>query len=67
LKDVLDDEPDFEEIISAGKSRADLRLGQGPSGELYLLNKRNGWIYLATNTAAPPPELKRSKRSAKKR
>ena len=50
LKDVLDDEPDFEVIESAGKVRADLRLGQGPNGELYILNKRNGWLYVATNT-----------------
>ncbi|MEM9646228.1 MAG: PQQ-dependent sugar dehydrogenase, partial [Planctomycetota bacterium] len=53
LKDVLDDEPDFERILSAGKVRADLRLGQGPNGELYILNKRNGWVYVATNTLPP--------------
>lgn len=50
LKVVLDDEPDFVTVLSAGKVRADLRLGQGPNGELYILNKRNGWIYAATNT-----------------
>ena len=50
LKDVLDDEPDFSTVFSAGKVRADLRLGQGPNGELYILNKRNGWVYVATNT-----------------
>jgi hypothetical protein len=55
LKDVLDDEPDFQPFYSEGKTRADLRLGQGPNGELYILNKRNGWIYLATNTVAPAP------------
>ena len=54
LKDVLDDEPDFNEFFSEGKTRADLRLGQGPGGELYIMNKRNGWVYLATNTVAPP-------------
>lgn len=53
LKDVLDDEPDFQTILSAGKVRADLRLGQGPNGELYILNKRNGWVYVATNTQPP--------------
>ena len=53
LKDVLDDEPNFQTIFSAGKVRADLRLGQGPNGELYILNKRNGWVYVATNTLAP--------------
>ncbi|MEO1615984.1 MAG: carbohydrate-binding domain-containing protein [Planctomycetota bacterium] len=50
LKDVLDDEPDFAQIISAGKTRADIRFGQGPNGELLILNKRNGWVYIATNT-----------------
>lgn len=56
LKDVLDDEPDFDEVLTGGcgcLTRADLRLGQGPDGELYILNKRNGWIYLARNTAPP--------------
>ena len=50
LKDVLDDEPDFKTILSAGKVRADLRFGQAPDGSLYILNKRNGWVYVATNT-----------------
>lgn len=50
LKDVLDDESDFEQIPSAGKLRADLRLGQGPDGELYVMNKRNGWLYRVSNT-----------------
>lgn len=53
LKDVLDDEPDFNAFFSEGKTRADLRLGKGPNGELYILNKRNGWVYLATDTVAP--------------
>ena len=57
LKDVLDDEPDFQTILSAGKVRADLRLGQGPNGELYILNKRNGWIYVARNTIAEIPDV----------
>lgn len=53
LKDVLDDEPDFVSIVTAGGVRADLRLGEGPNGELYILNKRNGWVYIATNTQIP--------------
>ena len=55
LKDVLDDESDFQEIFSEGKTRADLRLGRGPLGEIYVLNNMNGWIYIATNTIAPQP------------
>ena len=50
LRDVLDDEPDFVAVKTVGKVRADLRLGQGPNGELYIINKRNGWIYVAANT-----------------
>ena len=31
-------------------TRTDLRFGQGADGELYLLNKRNGWVYLVSNS-----------------
>jgi glucose/arabinose dehydrogenase len=50
IRDVLDDEPEFEQVPSAGKIRADIRFGQGVDGELYVMNKRNGWVYLVTNT-----------------
>lgn len=30
--------------------RIDVQFGQGHDGELYIMNKRNEWIYLATNT-----------------
>ncbi|MEO0820818.1 MAG: Ig-like domain-containing protein, partial [Pseudomonadota bacterium] len=50
IKDILDDNPDFEVGFAAGKTRADIRFGQGPDGELYVLNKRDGWLYLAENT-----------------
>jgi glucose/arabinose dehydrogenase len=30
--------------------RLDIRFGQGPSGELYIMNKRNNVIYLVTNS-----------------
>ena len=36
-----------------GSGRVDVRFGQGPSGEIYLLNKRNGVIYLVTNSLPP--------------
>lgn len=48
FRDVIDDDPDYD-----GSGRADVRLGQGPDGETYVLNKRNGWIYLITNSVAP--------------
>ena len=49
--DILNEEPDFLNVLSfAGDPRADLRFGEGADGELYLLNKRNGWIYLAEDT-----------------
>lgn len=43
----------MQEIIATESTyddsgRADLRFGRGPANELYILNKRNGWIYLAT-------------------
>lgn len=34
----------------AGYSRVDMRFGQGPRGELYLMSKVNQWIYLVTNS-----------------
>lgn len=45
MKDVINDEPTYDR-----SDRADLRFGQGPEGELYILNKRNGYIYLVTNS-----------------
>lgn len=33
-----------------GANRTDVRLGRGPSGELYFSSKQNGMIYLATGT-----------------
>ncbi|HMO84376.1 MAG TPA: PQQ-dependent sugar dehydrogenase, partial [Lacipirellulaceae bacterium] len=43
--DIVNDEATYD-----GSGRTDLRFGQGPQGELYLINKRNGWIYLVTNS-----------------
>ncbi|MDX1964029.1 MAG: PQQ-dependent sugar dehydrogenase [Pirellulales bacterium] len=40
-----------------GNSRTDLRFGEGDAGELYLSSKRNGTIYLATNTVPEPSAL----------
>jgi hypothetical protein len=52
VRGSLKEESDFETILTAGKVRADLRSGQGPDGQLFILNKRNGWVYVATNTIA---------------
>ena len=49
MEDVIDDEPTY-----SGGGRADLRMGEGPGGELYILNKRNGYIYIATSTLRTP-------------
>lgn len=49
--DILNDESSYD-----GSGRTDLRFGQGQGGEIYLLNKRNGYIYLVTNSVAPVPE-----------
>ena len=51
LKDVFDDEADYEYTYAQGMSRVDVRFGQGPDGELYAMNKANGWIYLIETTA----------------
>ena len=53
LKDIFDDNPDFEVSISKGLTRADVRFGQGADGELYVMNKHDGWLYLVENTVAP--------------
>jgi hypothetical protein len=45
LRDVFIAGPGYD-----GSGRMDVVFGQGYDGELYILNKRNGWIYLATNT-----------------
>ena len=34
-------------------NRVDVRYGQGPRGELYLLNKRNNEVYLVSNSLPP--------------
>lgn len=38
-------------------TRADVRFGQGPSGELYISSKRNNTIYLVLNSLPPEPPL----------
>jgi hypothetical protein len=53
LKDIFDDNPDFEVSMSKGITRADVRFGQGPDGELYVMNKHDGWVYLIENTVMP--------------
>jgi hypothetical protein len=50
LADVFRAGPDYD-----GSGRMDVVFGQGYDGELYILNKRNGWIYLATNTVPTAP------------
>ncbi len=48
LRDVFDDAPTYR------TTRADVRFGQGPDGELYITSKRNNLVYLVTNSVAPP-------------
>ena len=45
LADVFNDSPFYD-----GSGRADTRFGQGPDGELYVTSKRNGQIYLISNS-----------------
>jgi len=48
LGDVVRAEPGFET-----QTRADVRFGRGSNGELYWSSKRNGLVYLITNSVAP--------------
>ena len=45
LRDVFNDSPNYD-----GSGRADVRFGQGVNGELYISSKRNGLVYLVTNS-----------------
>ena len=40
-----------------GSGRVDIRIGQGPLGEMYLLNKRNSVIYLVRNSYPPGQQI----------
>lgn len=48
LLDVFNDSPRYD-----GSGRADVRFGQGPDGELYISSKKNGTVYLVTNSLPP--------------
>jgi len=45
LRDVFNDAANYD-----GSGRADVRFGQGVDGELYISSKRNGMVYLVTNS-----------------
>ena len=45
LNDVIRSDPDYE-----GGNRTEAFFYTGKAGEVYITNKRNGWIYLVTNT-----------------
>ena len=47
---------DIGDLESQNLTRTDIRFGQGAGGELYILNKRNGQVYLVSNSIAPVPE-----------
>lgn len=47
---------DLGQLETQQLSRTDIRFGQGAGGELYILNKRNGHVYLVSNSVAPVPE-----------
>ncbi|MBX2824719.1 MAG: PQQ-dependent sugar dehydrogenase, partial [Gammaproteobacteria bacterium] len=47
---VITDSPRY--FSHSGSLRADIRFGQGPDGEIYILNKRNNTVYLVTNSVA---------------
>ncbi len=45
LTDVFNDAATYD-----GSGRADVRFGQGPDGALYISSKKNGLVYLVTNS-----------------
>lgn len=49
LLDVFDDSPNYS------SSRTDVRLGQGPAGEIFISSKRNNTIYLVTSSLPGGP------------
>ena len=55
---VINDSPRY--FSHSGTRRADIRFGQGPSGEIYIMNKRNNTIYLVTNTLSETDSLANS-------
>lgn len=44
----------FNDADSYRPTRVDVRFGQGPDGELYVMSKRNNMVYLVVNSVAPP-------------
>jgi len=46
---------DFLDLLS--DSRADIRFGEGAYGEMYISSKRNGTIYLVTNSVPVPGDF----------
>jgi glucose/arabinose dehydrogenase len=48
LLDVFNDAASYDR-----SGRADVRFGQGVDGELYISSKKNGWVYLVTNSLPP--------------
>ncbi len=45
LHDIVANDPNYD-----NSGRLDIRYGKGPRGEMYIVNKRNGWVYLVTNS-----------------
>jgi len=50
MLDVINNSPRY--FSHSGSRRADIRFGQGPGGEIYIMNKRNNTVYLVTNSVA---------------
>ncbi len=49
MLDIFNDSPNYP----ANGTRADIRFGQGPGGELYVTSKQNNTVYLVTNSLPP--------------
>ena len=49
MLDVFNDAATYDPMTG----RADVRFGEGPDGEMYISSKKNGLIYLVTNSLPP--------------
>ena len=43
----------FIEIVNPSGSRSDVRFGKGAEGEILIMNKFDGWVYIVENSVPP--------------
>lgn len=50
MREILALDPNYD----AGSNRADTRFGRDKAGNIYILNKRNGWVYIVKDVMISP-------------